>query len=160
VIVVVDEDERLLVPQLLYVQAFGYVVATYRTADAAFDALRYARKDEVELVLIDVMLAADGSAKHRSGDMRFGRQSKQGGTVGLELLDQLVACNGDVFPERALLLSHATERGVVTAAQAAAAQHGVPFWNTEKELVAEAFAFRVDEYVRGLMSKPEDVGGG
>jgi CheY-like chemotaxis protein len=120
----------------LEVEIRGYEVEALRNAELALAALTVA--DDIELVLIDVMLnnAIDAGAD------RVGATSRPVET-GLALLDQLIKDAPHAFPDRALLLSHTTDKKALARAKKMQSEFGV-------ELIRKAnieTAYRLGEIV-------------
>jgi CheY-like chemotaxis protein len=149
-IVVVDEDVYLLSVFETYILAAGQTLRTFVTADQAFESLSVVEQQDIDLAVIDVMLAADGSARSAAGEPRFRRSMEQESTVGLDLLRQLATCNPAVFPARAALWTHYTQPDVVGKAEEAARSFEVPLWAREKGSPGAEVALLVLRHVAAL----------
>lgn len=124
----------------------------------AESALRhFAKCDDVELVIIDVMLAgsADGTGTHFRRDETDDFQM-----TGVILLDELVKLRGDIFPISAVLLSQNVKREIVQRIEGSALHHCIPFWRkaefndiTEFYVKAVAQMEVVREYFRNVGSE-------
>lgn len=116
----IDEDHPKLLAWIIELEYRGYHVKPVKEADAAFDYLQNAT--DVELAIIDVMLAA--SARR---DSFFTEERTDAGLItGLVLLDRLMQARSDIFPNRAQLLTAATNRHPYFAARDKSENLGIP----------------------------------
>ena len=143
----VDEDELALGAYAAELRLRGYRVAFLRSAREAFRTLWNASRIEVELVVIDVMLAP-GDAN----DRRDTAEATQGfTTTGLELVRDLADQNPDVFPARAVLFTSAVG-DARRAASTCAGELEIELWDKHPYLSPVHFA---DDVARLLTSRGE-----
>ncbi len=135
-IVIVDEDVIQLSAWAVELRCRGYEVDFIDTASAAYTRLSGVADDDIDLVLIDVMLADltdPSSGRYSRGD------TSDYSLTGVSLLDDLCDANEKVFPTHAAFLSMATSRPILEAVQNAARKHSVPF--LRKSQFADPFEF-------------------
>lgn len=142
----VDEDYRqlrALVSELGFRDLQSEVI---QDADTAYTRLSAIDPAAVDLVFIDVMLAASTDESRtrypRAATDEFHR-------TGLLLLDDLVKSNPKVFPRKAIYLTHASNGTLIAAIDESARRHGIrmlkkrdfqtahDFGNTVETLLAE-----------------------
>ncbi len=148
----VDEDYHLYGPWIEKVEAREYVVKPLWNAAQAYHELCDEDPAQVELTIIDVMLAVGGMQDAEHEQLSYVRTQGHLET-GLRLLDDLVKVNPRVFPERAVLLTNAIGKDTLNAAQKTCSRYGIVLW--PKSLFvgadgAQEFADRVDERIRRL----------
>jgi hypothetical protein len=115
----IDEDVGQMWDFRAELIARGHEVVHLSSADAAFAAL--ASVPEVELAIIDVMLAVDDYKSERFSRERTSDYLE----TGLVLLDELCDQNPPVFPRRAVLLTSTVRREVLLRAQRMADEHDI-----------------------------------
>ena len=108
----VDEDVSALGAWLLKLEQRGHSVIEFRNADTAFASLCSVRPEDVQLVIIDVMLAVSDPETTRFGAARTDAYLE----TGLCLLQDLCPQNPAVFPDRAVLLTNTSIAGTFDAA--------------------------------------------
>jgi len=104
-------------------------------ANQAFRKLCEISPDEVELVIIDVMLAVEDVEDEQ---FSFERTYEYRET-GLCLLDDLVVQNPEVFPRRAVLLTNTINEKTFREAKKTSKRHDVPLW--EKSRISSPVKF-------------------
>lgn len=104
-------------------------------ANQAFRKLCDIPCDEVDLVIIDVMLAVEDV-----DDEQFSlERTYEYRETGLCLLDDLVEQNPKVFPHCAVLLTNTINEKTFRAAKKTSKQHDVPLW--EKSRISSPVKF-------------------
>jgi hypothetical protein len=142
----VDEHFPAFDPWIFDLTERDYDIVTLRNADEAFAALCRVSPDDVQLVLIDVMLAVVGPELTRFGAARTAKYLE----TGLCLLEDLCPQNGDVFPERAVFLTNTSDTPTLVMADAVCARLDVPLWKKSEFYSPEAFGDRVEAWIRRL----------
>lgn len=119
----IDEDYRKLRALASELTTFhGFKTKIIRDADSAFRELSDAHASDVELVIIDVMLAA----KADGATSRYSREATDDyHQTGIVLLDDLVMVNPSVFPTKSVYFTHASSGDLVKAISASASKHGI-----------------------------------
>jgi hypothetical protein len=140
VIFFVDEDATACAAWHAELRMRGLKVGILPDATTAFATLWDIAPTEVQLVLIDVMLAV-GDAVETSPYW------SELPTAGLRLLADLVQQNPEVFPAKALLFTNAVGE-VLDEAIACAERFGVPLWDkrsiTSPMLLADLVAGQLE----------------
>ncbi len=104
-------------------------------ANQAFRKLCEIGPDEVELVIIDVMLAVEDV-----DDEQFSfERTYEYRETGLCLLDDLAVQNPEVFPRRAVLLTNTINEKTFREAKKTSKRHDVPLW--EKSRISSPVKF-------------------
>lgn len=141
----VDEDYGAYESWIAELVLRNLNVTPLRSADEAFNVLWNVSADEVELVIIDVMLAVDDV-----DDARFSVELTDDYLEsGLRLLENLVEQNGEVFPQRAVLLTNTINDATLAAARKVGGQYGVDLWDKREIMSPLAFGDRVEEAIGG-----------
>lgn len=140
-IVVVDEQFYMAEPFWRELELCGYKVLGLETADAGYETLQVADPNDLELVIVDLMLACEPSG-------RFASQTDSYLDVGWLLLQELTAANPTVFPSRALLWT--ASRRDWTGALEAARCAGVSLLRKSSVTDPRNFANLVHTRVRAL----------
>jgi DNA-binding NarL/FixJ family response regulator len=133
----VDEDFGVLAAYTAELGLRGYSVSNLATARDAFQALWNAPGSDIDLVIVDVMLAP-GETVDSSNANYF--------TAGLDLLRSLSDQNPDVFPRRALLFTAAIG-GTRREATDCARELGVEIWDKAAFLSPVEFADGVERLI-------------
>ncbi len=119
----IDEDYRKLRALASELTTFhGFETKIIRDADSAFRELSDVNASDVDLVIIDVMLAvkADGKAS------RYSREDTDDfHQTGIALLDDLALVNPSVFPRKSVYFTHASSGDLVKAISTSANKHGI-----------------------------------
>ncbi|MGB2712119.1 MAG: hypothetical protein WBC33_11465 [Conexibacter sp.] len=154
----VDEDFHLYDPWIEKMRQKDYAVEPLWNANHAYRRLHAQPREDVELTIIDVMLAVGGmlDAEHE----QFSYVRTQGYLeTGLRLLDDLVRANPRVYPKRAVLLTNAFGKETLTAAQETRDRYGIELWAKSSfvgEEGAQEFADRVDDLIQRLRDEADD----
>jgi hypothetical protein len=137
----VDEDYRqlrALVSELLF---RGLQAEIIQDADTAYAKLSAIDGATVDLVFIDVMLAASSdetrSRYSRAATDEFHR-------TGLLLLDDLAKSNPKVFPKKAIYLTHASNGKLIAAIDESARCHGIKMLKKRDFRTAHDFGIVVE----------------
>lgn len=118
----VDEDYRKLRALVSELKFNGYEAKIIRDADTAFVELSEVTLEAVDLVLIDVMLAANADEKNS----KYPRDKTDDyHKTGLLLLDDLVHINPTVFPKKASYLTHASNNELISLITISAKNHDI-----------------------------------
>jgi len=119
----IDEDYRKLRALASELTAFhGFETKIIRDADSAFRELSDIKECDVDLVIIDVMLAVNANGE----SSRYSREDTDDfHKTGIVLLDDLVLVNPDVFPKKAVYFTHASSGDLVKAISGSANKHGI-----------------------------------
>jgi len=142
----VDEDYGKYESWIAELELRGYTVTPLRTADEAFDILWNVSVADVQLVIIDVMLAVDNAA-----DPRFTKELTDDNLEsGLRLLEYLVEQNETVFPRRAVLLTNTINDSTLTAARKVSASYRVGLWDKRKIMSPLTFGDKVEEAIAAI----------
>ncbi|MBP7427866.1 MAG: response regulator transcription factor [Candidatus Hydrogenedentes bacterium] len=120
-IYIVDEDVMQLGTLQTELEIRGHTVYIIPDADTAYSVLDQIG-DDLELVLIDVMLAASADRLKS----RFTRERTDDFMkTGLCLLDDLATVNPNQFPRKAVFFSYASNPNLLKAVDASAKKHNV-----------------------------------
>jgi CheY-like chemotaxis protein len=120
----IDEDSAAFRAWTSELRLRGLQVECLWNANEAFDRLYKIEQTEVQLVIIDVMLAVEDV-----DDDRFSlERTYEYLETGLCLLDDLVEQNPAVFPDRAVLLTNTINEKILRAAVKKSTGHKVPLW--------------------------------
>jgi hypothetical protein len=145
----VDEDVVQLEPFKIELEILGFEVCILQDADEAYEVL-CVPNEELELAIIDVMLAADFDIERS----RFDRESTRDFLeTGLVLLEQLKAVNPENFPRRAMLFSTATNTDLVQAVTQVAATNNIPYLDKNNYVNAWEFGQKVEETIMALAER-------
>jgi len=143
----VDEDFRKLRALMSELVIRGYDVINIRDADAAYLELSNVNKEDVQLVIIDVMLAANSN----QALSRYSRKETDDyHKTGLLLLDDLADSNPRVFPRRAVYLSHASSDALLRKVSSSVRKHNVRFLRKKDYDTAYEFGEQVDEIIKDI----------
>lgn len=142
----VDDKAHAVAPWLLDLEDRGYRVSTLKNADAAFVTLCDAAADDVELVIIDVMLAVADPKTSRFSRERTATYLE----TGLCLLEDLCPHNAQVFPDRAVLLTNTSNPTTFAAAEETSDRFEVPLWQKSTMYALTDFGDRVEARIREL----------
>lgn len=142
----VDEDYPAFEPWIAELRLRKLEAQPLRSADVAFQRLCSVSRQEVSLVIIDVMLAVDDVSDPRFSVEETDRYLE----TGLTLLKELVECNRAVFPTCAALLTNTANPDTYRHARAAAAHHEIPLWNKPAIDSPLVFGDYVTERIRQL----------
>jgi len=139
----VDEDYRKLRSLSSELTFNGYQTEIIRDADTAYSQLCNVADNEVDLVIIDVMLAVKSN-----GSSRYSReQTEEYHKTGICLLEDLVLTNPSVFPRKAIFLSHASSAELVAEIKAAESKYGVKYLRKADYDTAYHFGLEVVEII-------------
>lgn len=118
----VDEDYRKLRALVSELKFSDFEATIIRDADSAFSELSEVEPEDVDLVIIDVMLAA----KADENNSKYPRdETDDYHKTGLLLLDDLSQVNPAVFPKKAVYLTHASNGELVSLILASAKKYGI-----------------------------------
>lgn len=146
----VDEDHRKLRPLVSELTFMGFRAQIIKDADAAYSSLSTINDSQVELVIIDVMLSAKGNGEKSK---RFSRERTEDyHQTGLVLLDDLVIVNPDVFPKKAIFMTHASSSSLIAHIEAATKKHNIEFLRKTNFDTALEFTDKVIEVLGRLRS--------
>jgi CheY-like chemotaxis protein len=151
-IFIVDEDYSALEGWTADIDIRGYTTEALWDADEAFERLRTVRPEEVELAIIDVMLAVDDPATSRfTAAMTDGYLR-----TGLCLVEALAQQNPDVFPRRAVFLTNTVDEGTLSELRRVTSRWGVELWRKHRIASPLAFADMVEARIKtlGTFSSP------
>lgn len=116
----VDEDVGQLRPWAIELRMRGFGVEMLRNADVAWE--RLLNTTDVELVLIDIMLAAQ-----ENDQSRYSRAATDNYLeTGLVFLDELVQQRPQYFPARAAILTMTGLPRLLQKAQLACQKYNIP----------------------------------
>ena len=151
-IFIVDEDIAQLRSFKTELEVRGYTVKPIRNADEAFDILVSFETDDVDLVLIDVMLAA-GCDESTS---RYNRENSDNFMkTGLLLLNDLILQNPDVFPAKAIIFTNSTNEALLGAIGKVCEEHGVLIMKKKDFETAYEFGNTIE----GILNSKQPSGG-
>jgi hypothetical protein len=120
----IDEDSAAFRAWTSELRLRGLQVECLWNANEAFDRLYKIEQAEVQLVIIDVMLAVEDV-----DDDRFSlERTYENLETGRCLLDDLIDQNPAVFPDRAVLLTNTINEKILRAAVKKSSRHKVPLW--------------------------------
>ncbi len=118
----IDEDFRKLRALVSELKFNDFEVKVIRDADTAYTELETVTIEEVDIVIIDVMLAA----KVTKITSKYSREKTDDyHKTGLLLLEDLVAVNQSVFPKSAIYFTHASNPELIKLISASAKKHGI-----------------------------------
>lgn len=146
----VDEDYPAFESWMAELRFRDFEVKPIRSADVAFSRLWNASRDEIDLTIIDVMLAVEDADHPQFSAER----SNNYHITGLLLLDDLVAQNPNVFPSRAVLLTNTISDSIAREAVKSANRYDVPLWDKRK--IASPVHF--GDMVQGLLGSEQAEG--
>lgn len=135
----VDEDYSAYESWIAELELRGYGVMSLRSADEAFNTLYDASPDNVQLVIIDVMLAVDDVSDPRFAVALTDTYLE----AGLRLLENLVEQKPAVFPHRAVLLTNTISEKTLTSARKVSTQFGIELWDKREMMSPLDFGDRV-----------------
>lgn len=139
----VDEDYAKLYALIVELEFRGYTVVPIGDADRAYDAL--ATAPDVELAIIDVMLAAgEGASNYWEGRTDGGR------VTGLVLLEDLKRARPDIFPRRAALLTAASTHQLINQVRQSSQLNHVPIWQKGEMSSPKEFGDHVALWLKAL----------
>jgi hypothetical protein len=124
VIYFVDEDLSAFGAWTAELKLREFAVECLWNANEAFARLCDADPADVELVIIDVMLAVEDVDDERYSSERTYEYHE----TGLCLLNDLVVQNPEVFPQRAVLLTNTVSDRIFKEAKKTSTKHKVPLW--------------------------------
>jgi len=150
-IFLIDEDETQVRPFKTELEIRGLKVISILSADAALHSLK--KRTDIDLAIIDVMLAAD-----TNGDTKdFSRENtKDFKTTGLRLLERLVELNPTVFPNRAVLFSMATTAEMVSEIKIECGKFGVEFLRKAEFASPLEFGDKIEEILTAFQAQEKD----
>lgn len=152
----VDEDYGKYESWIAELELRGFEVTPLRTADEALEVLWEVPAEDVELVIIDVMLAVDNGA-----DPRFSRALTDDNLEsGLRLLEYLAAQNKQVFPRRAVLLTNTINDSTLTAARKVSVEYRVALWDKREIMSPLSFGDKVKDAIAAVSRFAEGMGNG
>ena len=142
----VDEDVGQITPYADILGINGYSTRIIRDAYNAWEEL-HNRKDDVELVFIDVMLAGGSEIDRR----RYTREETEDYQItGLSLLKDLTQQNPHVFPRRAVLLSQTSRASILAKIKTVCSETQVEFWGKSGFEDIHEFATKTKEHLQRL----------
>ena len=140
----VDEDEVQLEPFKMELEIRGYEVGNIMDADEAYSILTKCQ-DDLQLAIIDVMLSADTDPNKS----RFNRaRTKDYLETGLRLVEDLIETRNDLFPEKALLFSMASDPNLLKSIESVSSKHNIPFYDKNKYTSALKFGDDIDKHIK------------
>ncbi len=146
-IFLVDEDKIQLEPFKVEFEYRGYEVVFIKDADDALRELSTVVPDDVDLVIIDVMLAANIDPKVS----KFSREATNDFLeTGLRLIERLSICNPKVFPRKAILFSNATDADLVNAIEEVAGKNKILYLDKRKFQSPMEFGNTVDNMIKSI----------
>ena len=141
----VDEDHRKLRALVTELEFFGYDAEIIKDADSAFTALSGVSPDDIDIVIIDVMLAV----RVNGSNSRYTRERTDDyHQTGLMLLDDLAISNAEVFPNKALFFTHASNNELLSLVQKKSEEHGTIYLRKRDFNTAFEFAIKVDAIIK------------
>lgn len=118
----IDEDFRKLRALVSELKFNDFEVKVIRDADTAYIELETVVMDEVDIVIIDVMLAA----KVTKDSSKYSRKDTDDyHKTGLLLLEDLVKVNPCIFPKHAIYFTHASNPELIKLISTSAKNHGI-----------------------------------
>lgn len=151
IVVFVDEDNAAFEPWTEELEFRGQKTRRLATGDVAFEALRTRTRDEIALVVIDVMLAVHDP----TGEQFTVERTDSYLETGLCLLEDLVEVNPQTFPIRAVLLTNTVTDTTLKAAKAASDKYGVPLWRKSDISSPKDFADRVETQLERVSQRDD-----
>jgi hypothetical protein len=146
VIYMVDEDLSAFGAWISELQLRKHTVKCLWNANEAFNCLCEIGPMDVQLVVIDVMLAVEDV-----DDERFSPERTDGyQETGLCLLDELVDQNPSVFPKHAVLLTNTVSERTLKEARKSSTRHQVPLWKKATISSPVEFGDRVEARIQEL----------
>ena len=147
----IDEDYRKLRALASELKTFhGFETKIIRDADSAYRELCDVKESDVDLVIIDVMLAvkADGESSRYSRE-----ETDDFHQTGIVLLDDLALVNPGVFPRKSVYFTHASSSDLVKEITASAKKHNIRM--LKKKDYDTAYDFGIE--IVGIIGKKEGV---
>lgn len=140
----VDEDIRQLKPFRIELEMRGFKVITIANADDAYNIL--SKVDDIDLVILDVMLAA--STQENS---RYDRESTNNFLeTGITLLKELSKLNNKFFPKKVVLYSMASNRDIVSKIRKTAEEFGIEYLKKKDYLSSYAFGEKIENIIKSI----------
>lgn len=140
----VDEDIRQLRPFKTDLEMRGFEVTILPTADQAFEVL--VNNESIELVILDIMLAATTITKSRYDS----DTTKDFLTTGLVLLDDLILHDKQNFPRKVALFSMATGNNIVSEIRATAKKHKIEYLRKKEYLSSYKFGEKIEKIINNM----------
>lgn len=140
-----DEDCAAYESWVAELELRGYQVTVLRSANDAWNLLWKTDVAQIELAIIDVMLAVEDTT-----DSRFSHQITDGYLeAGLRLLENLAEQNGSAFPRRAALLTNTLNEKTLGAAHRVSKQFEIPLWDKRRIMSPMEFGDIVQDAING-----------
>lgn len=138
----VDEDYSQIKPFAFELAMRGHEVETLADADAAFLRLHKIKVEAVDLVIIDIMLAANPDPVRS----KFTRDRTHNFKVtGLILLEELMQHNAAVFPAKSLFFSMASSRDLIRKIRGFCEKNNVQYLDKDSFNTCYDFGEKIDE---------------
>jgi CheY-like chemotaxis protein len=149
VIFLVDEDMSAFTGWIADLEIRGYEVGALWDADEAYSALSEIAPEEVDLVVVDVMLAVSpegtaGLTAEATEDYLL---------TGLRLVELLAAKNPAVFPARAVFLTNVVNEDRLTLLRSAAEDMKIELWRKHRISGAIEFGDLVVQRIESLRAE-------
>jgi len=143
----VDEDLIQLEAFKVELKILGYKVDSLSDADQAYHVLSKCSSNELDIAIIDVMLAADIDATKSKYNRSRTDDYLQ---TGLRLLDDLCKINPNVFPKKAMLFSMASDTALLSDITATSEKYNVPFLDKNKYSDALEFGEIINDHIQHI----------
>lgn len=146
-IFIVDEDAIQLEPFKVELEIRGFKVEFILDADEAFKALSKVSNDQITLAIIDVMLAVNV----KRGLSKFDRiETNDFLKTGLILIEKLAELNPEIFPQKALFFSNATNQELVMSIEEEAEKYQIPYLDKSNYQSPLAFGDIIEEIIKKI----------
>jgi len=123
-IYIIDEDKIQMSSLRTEFEIRGYNVQIIPNADDAWDVISSIGKNDIELLIIDIMLAAKPSLKSR-----FDRQKTLDYTItGICLAESLLTDFLEKCENKIIYLSHTSENGLINSIIKSSEMNKIPFF--------------------------------
>ena len=145
----IDEDVIQIKPFVLELELRGHDVEIISNADKAFIKFKDNDFADVELIIIDVMLAVEPN-EHKSIFTRI--ETDDFKITGIILLQRLKDQNPKIFPSKALFFTMATSPELLTTVKAACQKYSVKMLHKSEFPTPYEFGEEVEKHLRKMVT--------
>ncbi len=146
-IYIVDEDRRQLRAEKSELEFRGFEVEFLGDADIAFSTLISVKPKDVDLILIDVMLAANED----SMISRYSRSSSDNFMkTGLLLLKDLIQQNKKVFPSKAVLFTNTTSDSLLSEVRNVCTEYKIELISKREYRSTFEFGDKIESFIKNM----------
>ena len=143
----VDEDHRKLRALISELKFSGYESKVIKDANSAYEELSIVPINDVDIVILDVMLAANLEVNEN----RYSRERTDDfHKTGLLLLDDLVKANPSVFPKKAIFFTHASSQTLLAHIRSNVEKHNTLYLRKKDFNTALEFSSKVVEIIESM----------